>query len=116
MGHDLPCGKPVVFVEHVNPGQLSGPQFGDEALHHLGLELPLRVGHVDDVKQQIGILQLLQRGLEGLHQLVGELADEAHRVGEQDGAGVGNFQRPGGGVQGVEEAVVGRNTRPGEAV
>ena len=34
------------------------------------------------MQQQVGVFQLLQRGLEGLHQLMGQLADKAHRVGD----------------------------------
>ena len=86
------------------------------ALHHLGLLLPLRVGHVDDVEQQVRVLQLLQRGLEGLYQLVGQLADESHRVGDHHVQGVADRQEAAGGVQGVKEPVVGGDARPGEAV
>ena len=35
--------------------------------------------------------KVLDNGLEGFHQVVGQLADEAHRVGQQDGAGVGDL-------------------------
>ena len=68
------------------------------------------------MEQQVGVLQLLQGGLEGLHQMVGQLADKAHRVGDEHRAGVGNLQGAGGGVQGVEQPVIGRDGRPGEPV
>ena len=48
--------------------------------------------------------------------MVGELADKAHRVGDEHRAGVGNLQRPGGGVQGVKEPVAGRDARVGQGV
>jgi len=68
------------------------------------------------MEEQVGKRQLLQGGLEGLHQVVGQLADKSHRVGQEHRAGVGDLQGPGGGVQGVEQAVVGGNGRPGELV
>ena len=88
----------------------------DQAVHNVGLLLPLGVGHVDDVEQQVCVLQLFQRGLEGLHQLVGQLADKAHGVGDHHVQGIADGQQPGGGVQGVEQAVVGGNLGPGDGV
>ena len=77
---------------------------------------PLRVGCVDDVQQQVGVLQLLQRGLERLHQLVGQLADKAHRVGDHHVQRVADRQQTGGGVQRVEQPVVGGDARAGDGV
>ena len=54
--------------------------------------------------------------LKGLHQVVGQLADEAHRVRDEHRAGVRDLQGAGGGVQGVEQPVVGGDGRPGELV
>ena len=68
------------------------------------------------MEQQIGKGQLLQGGFKGLHQVVRQLADKSHRVRQQHGAGVGYLQGAGGGVQGVEQAVIGGDVRPGEAV
>ena len=65
------------------------------------------------MEQQIGVLQLLQGRFEGLHQVVGQLADKAHRIGEENGAGVGDLQGAGRGVQGIKQAVVGGDIRPG---
>ena len=47
---------------------------------------------------------------------MGQLGDKAHGVGDEHGAGVRDLQHPSGGVQGVKEAVVGGNVRPGEGV
>ena len=68
------------------------------------------------MEQEVGKAQLLQRGLECLHQVVGQLGDKPHRVGDQHGAGVGDLQVSGRGVQRVEKPVVGRNVRAGERV
>ena len=37
----------------------------EELVHHLGLLPPLGAGSVDDVEEEVGVLQLLQGGLEG---------------------------------------------------
>ena len=68
------------------------------------------------IRDRICVLQLLQRGLDGIHQLVGQLADEAHGVGDHHIQGVADRQQAAGGVQGVKQAVVGRNGRTGELV
>ena len=54
------------------------------------------------MEQQVCILQLLQGSLERLHQLVGELADKAHGVGNHHIQGVADGEQPGGGIQGIE--------------
>ena len=116
MGHNLPHREEVGLVEDVDAGQISRPQLPDEVLHHLRLLLPPRVGDVDDVQQQIGILQLLQGGLEGLHQLMGELADKSHGVADHHVQSVADGELAGCGVQRVEEAVVGGDGRPGKLI
>ena len=68
------------------------------------------------MKQQVGVLQLLQSGVEGVHQMVGQLGDEAYGIRQDYIQIVGNRQLPGGGVQGVEKPVVGRNACPGELI
>ena len=68
------------------------------------------------MQQHIGKAQLLQRGLEGLDQMGGQLADKAHRVRQQHLLGLVDAQAAGGGVQRVEQPVVGGDVRPGQAV
>ena len=68
------------------------------------------------MEQQVGVLQLLQRRLEGLHQLVGELADKADGVRDHHIQRVADGELASGGIQGVKEAVVGRDGRPGELI
>ena len=68
------------------------------------------------MEDQVSVSQLLQGSLKGLHQVVGELADEAHGVGDEHRAGVGNFQGSGGGVQSVEQPVPGGDARVGQGV
>ena len=68
------------------------------------------------MQQQIGVLQFLQRGLEGLDQLMGQLADKSHRVGDDYIQRIADGQQPRGGVQRVEKSVVGRYVRAGDGV
>ena len=121
-GHDVLAvgqnlaGAAVDLIEDVDAGSLLGTQLHNQLLHYLSLLPPLRVGSVDDVEQQIGVRQLLQGGLESLHQMVGQLADEAYRIAEEHCAGIGDLQGTGGGVQCIEEPVVGGNVRTGQLV
>ena len=61
------------------------------------------------MEDQVSISQLLQVALKASHQVVGELADKAYGIRDQYRAGVGDLQRPGGGVQGVKQPVPGRD-------
>ena len=68
------------------------------------------------MQQHVGVLQLLQRGLEGLDQVGGQLADEADGVGEQDFLRLVQLKAARGGVQRVEQSVVGLDVAPGQEV
>ncbi len=78
--------------------------------------LSLRVPRVNDMQQQIGILQLLQCGFKRLHQMMGQLGDEADGIRQQYIHGIGHGQLPGRGIQCVKQPVVGRNPRAGQAI
>ena len=71
VGPQVPGLHAVALIEYVDPWNLAGSQFHNKVLHHLRLVLPLRVGHVDDVEQQVCVFQFLQRGLESLQWLSG---------------------------------------------
>ena len=54
-----------------------------EYLLHRGAVLsPVTVGGVDDLKEEVGARNLLKRGAEGVHELVRQLVNEAHRIGD----------------------------------
>ena len=82
---------------------------------HVGQPPLLRRGGVDDVQDQVGEHGLLQRRLERLDQLVGQLLDEADGVGEQVVA-AGELEAAGGRVEGVEEPVPDPDLGPGQRV
>jgi hypothetical protein len=67
------------------------------------------------VEDQIRQAGLLERGAEGIHQLVRELADEAHGVGQQVVSAVGSKQARGG-VEGVEQTISNSHRRAGQGV
>ena len=82
LGQDVRL-EAVALVEHVDSRRLLRAQLSDELFHHVRLGAPLLVAGVNDVEQQVSILQFFQGGLERLHQVVGQLADEAHGVGQE---------------------------------
>ena len=88
----------------------------DEPVDDVGLRLPLGVGEVDHVQQHVGICQLLECGLERLDQMRRQLADEADRVREQHLLRGVDAPAAGGRVERIEQAVVGRDVRPRQAV
>ena len=71
--------------------------------HHL-VHVALGRRGVHHVHDQVRAHRLLERGREGLHELVRELADEADRVREQV-LPAGDLERSGGRVERVEQAL-----------
>ena len=75
----------VDLVDHRQRRSPIDAQVSERALHALDLFQHIRRGAIDNMQQQIGLFQLLQRRPEGRDQLCRQLLDEADRVGEQDG-------------------------------
>ena len=78
----------------------------EDLLHRLHLRVVRRVGGVDDVQEQVGVVQLLERGAEGGDQILRQVADEADGVGDDDLALLGEAQAAAGGVERGEELVL----------
>ena len=74
------------------------------------------IAGVDDVEQEVGVLQLFQRGAERRHQILREIADEPDRVGDDHLAVAGKAQPPRGRIQSGEELVFGEDRRIGERI
>ncbi len=74
------------------------------------------MARVHHVNEHVRLRQLLQRGLEGGHELVGELLDEAHRVGQHEGGVRRDGHEARGRVERDEELVVGRQRGARQAV
>ena len=91
-------------------------QLGNQLLHHLNVLLPVGIGGIDDVQQKVGILQLFQRRVEGVYQMVGELGDKADSITEDHIQIFRHGQLPGGGVQRIKQPVIGRDARTGQLI
>ena len=80
-------GELVALVEHAqHPGRLDAEAL-EHLLGHLHLLAPPRMAAVDHVEHQVGLGDLAEGAAEGRDQVVGELADEADGVGEDDRPG-----------------------------
>ena len=73
----------VRLVEDEEHRLLVQPEVHQHLVDDEPLLLPERMAGVHDVEQQIGVTRLLERGAERGDQMVGKLADEPDRVGEQ---------------------------------
>jgi hypothetical protein len=74
------------------------------------------MGKVDHVQQQVGILQLLERRLEGADEAFGQVADKADGVGDDHLPLERKPQPSGGGVEGGKEQILGKDLALGEGV
>ena len=90
--------------------------FAQYFVHIVYLPFVFEMGGIDDVQQYIGQCGFFQRGGEGGHQAVRQVAHEAHRIGEYDAGGRVEIQAAGGGVQCGEELVFGQDVGFGQAV
>ena len=106
----------IALIEHADARRVRRAELVDEPVDDLRLRLPLGVREVDHVQEHVGIRQLLERGLERLDQVRRQLADEADRVREQHLLRGVDAPAAGRGVERVEQAVVGRDVRPRQAV
>ena len=74
------------------------------------------IGSVDDVHDEVGLGHLLQRGAEGLHEMVREMADKADGVRDGALATTGQRELAHRGVQGGEEGVLHEHIRPRQSI
>ena len=77
-------------------------------LHHLWLR------GIEDVDEEIGERRFFERGVEGFHQLVRQVAHEADRIGQQERLLVRQRDLARGGVERGEEFVFDENLRARE--
>ncbi len=111
---DVGCG--VGLVEAQQLGDVGGADVGQHLAHGIDVGLRVRGRAVDHVDQQVGLGGHPERGAERLHQLVGQLAHEAHGVGEQHGLAAGELQAPGGGVERGEQPILHQHPGAAQAV
>ena len=85
-------------------------------IHSLCMNLPVFVRNVHNVQQQIGIRQLLERGLERRYEMMRQLADEAYGIGQKDFLRVRNALFARSRVECIEQTVVRLDARTGQGV
>ncbi len=88
-----------------------GVDVGEHRAHRRDLALGVGVRAVDDVQQQVGLGDLLERGAERLDELVRQGAHEADGVDERVEPPVGRLGPAHGGVEGGEELVLDEHAR-----
>ena len=106
----------VGLVDHDDLGHLVGVDLGEHLAHRGDLTLGVGVGAVDDVEDQVGVGDLLQRRPERLDQLVGQVADEADGVAHRVDPAVVGRRTPGGRVEGREQRVLDQHPGAGQPV
>ncbi len=106
----------VGLVDHHELGHLVGADLGEHLADGGDLALGVGVGAVDDVQDQVGVGDLLQRRAERLDQLVRQVPDEADGVAHRVDAAVAGLGAPGGRVQGREQRVLDEYAGIGEPV
>ena len=74
------------------------------------------MAHVNDMEQHIRLHHLLQSGLEGRHQLVGQALDKAYRIRQNSLLLMGQIQLTGSRVKGREKLILGVNIGIGQSV
>ena len=85
----LVVGDAIDLVVDAQPRHLVRLDLGEHALDRFDVPLAIGIGGVDDVQQQIGLHDFLERGAEGRDQAVRQAIDEADRVRQQDLRAVG---------------------------
>ncbi len=72
----------VELVVHLEHRQLVGADLAKHREHLLDLLITFGLVSIDHVQQEVGVAGLFQRRPERFHQLVRQMTDEAHRVGQ----------------------------------
>src|SRR6185312_10844426 len=100
-------GVRLVFVDLIKNNQYGfvvGTQLLEGLVYHSQLFLVTRMGDIDDMQQDIRLAHLIQRALEALHQVMGQLADEPYGIAEEEWRGLED-DLPGRGIERGEKLV-----------
>ena len=106
----------VGLVDDDELGHVLGVDLGEHRAHGRQLGLGVGVRPVDDVQDQVGVGDLLQRRAERLDQLVRQVPDEPDGVGERVVAAVGGLGPADRRVEGGEQRVLDEHAGAGEPV
>ena len=103
-----PAGsKRSALLRATTRGLSPAPSSSRTCWHRLAVLAGVGVRAVDDLDEDVGPGDLLERGPEGLDELVRQLVDEAHRVGQDDALAVAELDLAAGRVERGEEPVLG---------
>ena len=116
LGELVGLGCDVDLVEGQQLGHVAGTDLAEHPAHGIDLLVGIQRRGVDDVDEQVGFGRHLERRLERLDELVGQLADEPDGVGEQHRLATGEVEAPGRGVERCEQPVLHQHTGIGEVV
>ena len=106
----------VDFVENGDDGFVGGAELFEDAEGGGVVFFEVGIGDVDDVYQEVGDNGFLECGLERFDEPVGEAADEADGVGDEELVIAGEVKLAGGGIEGGEEFVFGEHAGAGEGI
>ena len=77
-----------------------GVDLAEHGVHGRDASFHVGTAHVDDVQEQIGVGDLLERGAKRVDELVRQAAHESDRVGDQHGLAAGQVEPARGGIEG----------------
>ena len=110
------CVAAVGLVEHQKPVYPARTDLYEHLVDRRDRTERVRSGTIDDMDQQVGVADHVERGLERRHQLMGQLLDEADRVGRIHRFSSRQRQAAGRGVESREQAVLDQHVGAGDPV
>ena len=97
----------VALVVDLDDRHVGRAHFVEHAAHRGDPPIAIRRRRIDDVENQIGLGDLLERGAKCRHERVGQPVDESDRVGDEELAAVGQLDLPDERVERHEQGVGG---------
>ena len=97
----------VGLVEREQARLVAGPELVEHGLDGRAVLLEVAVRGVDDLDQHVGPVDLLERRPERVDQLVRQLVDEAHGVGDDRRLAVAELDLAAGRIERREQLVLG---------
>ncbi len=81
-------------------------ELGEDALDHVHLAFPIRMARIHHMNENVGVAGLLERGAEARYQMVGQLPDEADRIGHPRALTLAQLDFACQGVERREESIL----------
>ena len=106
----------IGFVEDDNLRDVPRADVTHHVTHSLQLRRRVGMGSIDNVHDDIRIADLFQGRPESLHELMWQIAHEAHSVGQRVRASVRRFGPPHRGIQRREQRVLDEDARAGQCI